>query len=101
MSLFLLKNSQFEPAFNLKDVLIHLHVYCNVPNFPSYMFIWPCTFINFPKIFLPSRLFRPTLVLGTPEYWFGLVVHCAGPGFRVPVMGYPNIQGFFLQPKGG
>ena len=68
MSLFLLKHSQFEPTFSLKDVLIHLHVYSNVPNFQSYTFIWPYMFINFLKKFLPTRLFGPTLVLGTLEY---------------------------------
>ena len=67
MSLFLLKHSQFEPTFSLKNVLIHLHVYSNVPNFPSYMFIWPYMIISFLQIFLPTRLFRPTLVLGTLE----------------------------------
>ena len=45
MSLFLLKYSQFGPAFSLSDVLIYLHVYCNVPNFPPYTFIWPYMFI--------------------------------------------------------
>ena len=74
MSLFLLKHSQFEPTFSLKDVLIH-HVYSYVPSFPSYKFIWPYMFINFLKIFLPTRLFRPTLVLGTLEYVVALGGH--------------------------
>ena len=70
MSLFLLKHSQFEPTFSLKDVLIHLqlHVYCNVPKFLPYTFIWPYMFIDFLKDVLPTRLFGPTLVLGTLEY---------------------------------
>ena len=36
---------------------------------PAYTIISPYMFIIFLEIFLPTRLFRPTLVLGTLEYW--------------------------------
>ena len=65
MSLFVLKYSPLEATFGLYDTLIHLHIYCFTPHFPSYTFIWPYMFISFLQIFLPTRLFRPTLVLGT------------------------------------
>ena len=68
ISLFVLKYSSLEPTFSLYDALIHLHIYCFKPHFPSYMFIWPYMIISFLQIFLPTRLFRPTLVLGTLEY---------------------------------
>ena len=67
ISLFVLKYSSLEPIFSLYDALIHLHIYCFKPHFPSYMFIWPYMIISFLQIFLPTRLFRPTLVLGTLE----------------------------------
>ena len=67
MSLFVLKYSPLGPTFSLYNASIHLHVYCFTPHFPSYMFIWPYMFISFLQIFLPTRLFRPTLVLGTLE----------------------------------
>ena len=68
ISLFVLKYSSLEPTFSLYDALIHLHIYCFKPHFPSYTFIWPYMIISFLQIFLPTRLFRPTLILGTLEY---------------------------------
>ena len=35
---------------------------------PTYTFITPYTFTKFCKIFLPTQLLCPTLVLETPEY---------------------------------
>ena len=35
---------------------------------PTYTIIWPYTFINLPTNYHPTRLFRPTLILGTQEY---------------------------------
>ena len=67
MSLFVLKYFPLEPTFSRYNASIHLHVYCFTPHFLSYTFIWPYMFISFLKIFLPTRLFRPTLVLGTLE----------------------------------
>ena len=56
----------------LWDLRFHLHGYCILLHFLSYTFIWPYTFIDFPQIFPPTRLFRPTLILGTLEYDYGL-----------------------------
>ena len=67
ISLFVLKYSSLEPTFSLYDTLIHLHIYCFKPHFPSYTFIWPYMIISFLQIFLPTRLFHPTLVFGTLE----------------------------------
>ena len=67
ISLFVLKYSSLEPTFSLYGALIYLHIYCFKPHFPSYTFIWPYMIISFLQIFLPTRLFCPTLVLGTLE----------------------------------
>ena len=63
------------PFVSLQCVFSHLHSYSFIPYFPAYTIILPYTFIIFQEIFLPTRLFRPTLVLGTLEY-----VHNTGWG---------------------
>ena len=63
----MLKYSQNKQIFGLQNVLFTYTIICILTHFPTYTFIWPYMFIVFLKIFLPTRLFGPTLILGTLE----------------------------------
>ena len=57
------KNSKIVPLFSPTCLL-------EFPKIPTYTFITSYTFIDFEEICSPTRLFRPTRLLGTIEYNF-------------------------------